>query len=89
MCHDRLEGDDLPLTHEFLSLMLGVRRSGVTNEIHIIEGLHAVKATRGLIRVIDRAKLEEIAGGSYGIPEGEYERLTGVAIRRNSFSRSG
>jgi CRP-like cAMP-binding protein len=81
MCHDRLEGDDLPLTHEFLSLMLGVRRSGVTNEIHIIEGLHAIKATRGSIRVINRAKLEEIAGGCYGIPEREYERLVGVPIR--------
>jgi hypothetical protein len=81
MCHDRLEGDDLPLTHDFLSLMLGVRRSGVTNEIHIIEGLHAIKATRGSIRVINRAKLEEIAGGCYGIPEREYERLVGVSIR--------
>src|SRR5215212_9165164 len=27
MCHDRVDGDDLPLVHEFLSMMLGVRRS--------------------------------------------------------------
>jgi CRP-like cAMP-binding protein len=81
MCHDRLEGDELPVTHEFLALMLGVRRSGVTNEIHIIEGLHAIKATRGTVRVIDRAKLEDIAGGCYGIPEREYERLVGVSIK--------
>jgi CRP-like cAMP-binding protein len=71
MCHDRLDGDHLPLTHEFLSLMLGVRRSGVTNEIHIIEGMHAIKATRGNIQVIDRKKLEEIARDSYGAPEQE------------------
>jgi CRP-like cAMP-binding protein len=82
MCHDRIDGDDLPLTHEFLSLMLGVRRSGVTNEIHIIEGLHAIKATRGNIRVLDRGKLEEIAGGCYGLPEKEYERLIGVPLRQ-------
>lgn len=69
MCHDRLRDDDLSLTHEFLSLMLGVRRSGVTNEIHVLEGVHAIKATRGNIRILDRQKLEEIAGGSYGIPE--------------------
>ncbi|MBY5461585.1 Crp/Fnr family transcriptional regulator [Rhizobium leguminosarum] len=83
MCHDRLVGNDLPLTHEFLSLMLGVRRSGVTNELHIIEGIKAIRATRGNVRIIDRAKLEEIAAGSYGIPEREYERLIGQRIRRS------
>ncbi len=75
MCHDRLDGDDLALTHEFLSLMLGVRRSGVTEQLHILEGLHVVKATRGNIRIIDREKLEEVAGGCYGAPEAEYRRL--------------
>ena len=75
MCHDRLDGEDLALTHEFLSLMLGVRRSGVTEQLHILEGLHAIKATRGNIRIIDREKLEEVAGGCYGAPEAEYRRL--------------
>jgi len=83
MCHDRLRDDDLSLTHEFLSLMLGVRRSGVTNEIHVLEGAHAIKASRGNIRIVDRQKLEEIAGGSYGIPEDEYERHIGFTIRRS------
>ncbi|WP_017996647.1 Crp/Fnr family transcriptional regulator [Rhizobium leguminosarum] len=82
MCHDRLRDKNLPLTHEFLSLMLGVRRAGVTNEIHILEGVHAIKATRGNIRILDRPKLEEIAGGSYGVPEREYERLVGFPIRQ-------
>ncbi|MBY3143886.1 Crp/Fnr family transcriptional regulator [Rhizobium laguerreae] len=83
MCHDRLRNDDLPLTHEFLSLMLGVRRAWVTNEIHILEGVHAIKATRGNIRILDRRKLEHMAGGSYGMPEREYEQLTGFPIRRS------
>lgn len=78
MCHDRLSTDDLPLTHEFLSVMLGVRRSGITNELHIIEGMRVIKATRGNIRVLSRSGLEEIAGGSYGTPEKEYERLMGT-----------
>lgn len=82
MCHDRLQTDDLPLTHEFLSIMLGVRRSGVTNEIHILEGVHAIKATRGNIKIINRQKLEDIAGGSYGIPEREYEQYIGFPIRK-------
>jgi CRP-like cAMP-binding protein len=80
MVHDRLDGDDLPLTHEFLSLMLGVRRSGVTDQIHILEGGHAIKATRGNIRVLDREKLREIADGCYGVPEREYERLIGLSL---------
>jgi CRP-like cAMP-binding protein len=77
MCHDRTRNDDMPLTHEFLSLMLGVRRSGVTDHLHILEGMHVIKATRGRIRIRDRAKLEEIAGGCYGAPEKEYDRLIG------------
>jgi hypothetical protein len=38
MCRDRIDGDVLPLTHRFLSMMLGVRRSGVTDALHILEG---------------------------------------------------
>jgi CRP-like cAMP-binding protein len=77
MCHDRLDGDDLPLVHEFLALMLGVRRSGVTLALQILEGAGVIHAKRGLITVHDRAKLQEIAGGSYGVPEVEYRRLIG------------
>ena len=75
MCHDRVDGDDLPLTHEFLSIMLGVRRSGVTLAIQILEGAKIIKAQRGLLTILNRAKLEEIAGDSYGLPEAEYARL--------------
>lgn len=81
MIHDRMDGDDLPLTHEFLGLMLGVRRPGVTDQIHLLESSHAIKATRGNIKVVDRLKLEEIAGSCYGIPEQEYLRLIGHPVR--------
>ncbi|MBY3044222.1 Crp/Fnr family transcriptional regulator [Rhizobium leguminosarum] len=77
MCHDRIEVRNLPLTHELLGLMLGVRRSGVTNQLHILEGVHAIRSTRSNVEIIDRTKLEVIAGGSYGLPEKEYERLLG------------
>jgi CRP-like cAMP-binding protein len=84
MCHDRLEGNDLPLTHEFLSLMLGVRRSGVTDELHILEGIKAIKATRGNVHILDRRALLEIASGCYGVPEEEYERLIGGELQVTS-----
>src|SRR3954454_14302833 len=77
MCHDRVDGDDLPLVHEFLSMMLGVPRSCVTIAVHTLEATGMIKATRGHINVRDRAKLEEAAGGSYGVPEAEYRRLFG------------
>ena len=77
MGHDRMDGDELPLTHEFLSLMLGVRRSGVTVAFGLLEKKALVSAKRGLIVIDDRAGLEELAGGFYGVPEAEYLRLTG------------
>ncbi len=75
MCHDRLQRDDAAVTHDVLAALLGVRRSGVTNALHIIEGMLLVKATRGNIRIRDRAGLERLAGEAYGVPEAEYERL--------------
>lgn len=78
MSQDRLETDELPLTHEFLSLMLGVRRAGVTGELAILEGMGLVKATRGLIRIRDREGLIEATGGCYGAPEALYEHVIGA-----------
>jgi CRP-like cAMP-binding protein len=37
LAHDRIDGDEIPLTHEFLSIMLGVRRSGVTTAMQELE----------------------------------------------------
>jgi CRP-like cAMP-binding protein len=77
MCHDRVEGDRISLTHEFIANMLAVRRSGVTVTLHTLEGTGAIRSSRGLVTVIDRARLEEIAGDSYGEAEAEYRRLIG------------
>ena len=77
MCHDRIGGDEMELTHDFLSIMLGVRRAGVTVGTHLLEGKGMIRATRGMIRILDREGLEELAEASYGVPEREYERLMG------------
>lgn len=77
MCHDRSNSDDIPLTHDFMSIMLGVRRSTVTTALHVLEGNGFIKAERGSIQIIKRAALEEFAGDSYGTPESEYRRLLG------------
>jgi len=77
MAHDRLDGDEIPLTHEFLALMLGVRRAGVTTTLHMVETRALVSLERGRIMVLDREGLEELGNGVYGVPEAEYRRLTG------------
>jgi CRP-like cAMP-binding protein len=75
MAHDRLETDLLPLTDEFLSLMLGVRRAGVTEAVQALQVQGLICRTRGQINVRDRRGLERVAAASYGVPEAEYRRL--------------
>jgi CRP-like cAMP-binding protein len=75
MCQDRVGDSLLSLTHEFLSVMLGVRRSGVTDSLNELEGEKLIKAGRGRIMILDRPGLVKAAGASYGVPEQEYKRL--------------
>ncbi|SPJ24903.1 Crp/Fnr family transcriptional regulator [Palleronia abyssalis] len=77
MCHDRVSDDRMALTHDFLSIMLGVRRAGVTVGTHILEGKGLIRAGRGVITILDRDGLEAEARGSYGVAEKEYARLFG------------
>jgi CRP-like cAMP-binding protein len=77
MCHDRVDGNDLALTHDFLSIMLAVRRPSVTTALHVLEGNGFIRSERGCIVVRNRAALEEFASDSYGAPEREYKRLIG------------
>jgi CRP-like cAMP-binding protein len=77
MCHDRIDGDEVHLTHEFMSMMVAAQRTGVTLTLHILEGAGIVQSQRARITILDREKLEELAGESYGQPEAEYRRLIG------------
>ena len=77
MAHDRLDDDSLPLTHDFLALMLAVRRPGVTETLNVLESRGLIRRTRGQITMWDRKGMERSAGASYGVPEAEYRRLLG------------
>jgi len=77
MCHDRIEGDEVPLTHEFMALMISAQRSGVTVTLHTLEGAGMIRSTRGLVTIRDREKLVDLAGDSYGIPEARYREMIG------------
>ncbi len=77
MAHDRLESDELKLTHETLALMLGVRRPGVTIALQRLEARNLILTRRGSVVINDRPGMIAIAQGFYGTPEAEYERLFG------------
>ncbi len=75
--HDRVQADEICMTHEEFRLMLGVRRSSITDALHRLEEEHAIRAVRARVLVQDRAKLLILAGDTYGQPEREYARLLG------------
>jgi CRP-like cAMP-binding protein len=65
MADDRLDGGELPLTQEFLAMMLGVRRSGVTIALQVLEADGVIARRRGLIVLRDRARLVKLCNGAY------------------------
>ncbi|MEH3039232.1 MAG: Crp/Fnr family transcriptional regulator [Sphingomonas paucimobilis] len=73
--HDRVREDDICMTHEEFRLMLGVRRSSVTDALHKLEEDEAVRSVRGRVIVRDRDRLLRLAGDTYGFAEAEYRRL--------------
>lgn len=75
MAADRAPNPTLPIIHDLVASMLSVRRSGITNAMHILEGSYAIKATRGLVTILDRAKLEQLAGDCYGPAERAYRLI--------------
>jgi CRP-like cAMP-binding protein len=77
MAHDRVEGPRFPVTHEFLALMLGVRRPGVTNALHVLEGNGLIRSKRNEVIILDRPGLEDAADWCYGVAEAEYHRIFG------------
>lgn len=80
--HDRVQADEICMTHEKFRLMLGVRRSSVTDALHRLEEELAIRAIRAKVLVHDLAKLMALAGDTCGQPEQEYARLLGLAPKR-------
>jgi CRP-like cAMP-binding protein len=75
MADDRAEERELPFTHEFLSLMLGVRRAGVTVALNGLEAEGLIRTSRGTITILDRNGLAKTTNGFYGGLEAEARRF--------------
>jgi CRP-like cAMP-binding protein len=75
MGHDRADGDEFPMTHEFLAMMLGLRRAGVTVAAGLLQRAQFIRYERGRIEVTDRPGLESAACECYGIARRATDRL--------------
>jgi len=74
MARDRV-GDNLPLTHDFLAVVLGVRRAGVTGALNELHEGGILRCKRSQIAIVSPEALRKRAGSLYGVPEAEFDRL--------------
>lgn len=77
MAHDFVDLNELPITHEFLATMLGVRRAGVTQGLTSLKAAGLVDTARRKIVILDRPGLEHTSCECYAIVATEYRRLLG------------
>jgi len=88
MTRDRMHQDEFPLTQEFLAMMLGVRRAGVTVAANALQRSGLIRYTRGRITVLDHAGLQKRSCECYGVTKREFDRLLGVDRSPDKISES-
>lgn len=75
--HDRAGTDTFPMTQEFLAMMLGVRRPGVTIAAQAFQADGLITYNHGTLTIVDRAGLEAASCDCYPFIQGEFVRLLG------------
>ncbi len=84
MVADRIQQDDLPMTQEFMSMMLGTRRTTVAEVASDLARAGAVEGRRGGLRIVNRAALEGRACECYGILRSRFDALYRTPLRPES-----
>jgi CRP-like cAMP-binding protein len=77
MTRDRMPSGDFLLTHEFLGMMLGVRRTTVTDVMGILQKAGLIRYRRGHVTILDQEALQQRACECYEISKQEFDRLLG------------
>jgi len=77
MTHDRMPSDEFLLTQEFLAMMLGVQRTGVTAAASALQKAKLIRYTRGVVTMLDQRGLERRSCECYGVAKREFDRLLG------------
>jgi CRP-like cAMP-binding protein len=75
MTHDRVDSDTIPLTHEFLAMMLGTQRSGVTIAAATLQNAGFISYGRGIITILDRGGLQDASCECYDIAHDQFSGL--------------
>ena len=78
MTQDRMQSCDFQLTQEFLAMMLGVRRAGVTDAANALKRDGLINYSRGSVTVLDRMGLEKRTCECYGVTKREFDNLLGI-----------
>jgi CRP-like cAMP-binding protein len=81
MTQDRMHSNEFLLTQEFLAMMLGVQRTGVTAAAGALQRAGLIRYVRGNVTVLDRRGLERRSCECYGISKNEFDRLLGSRAR--------
>jgi CRP-like cAMP-binding protein len=82
MTHDRMHSDEFLLTQEFLAMMLGVQRTGVTAAAGALQRAGLIRYRRGIVTIIDRPGLERLACECYDVSKLQFDRLLGARTIR-------
>ncbi len=77
MTHDRVQSDQFLLTQEFLGMMLGARRTSVTEAAGKLRRQKLIEYTRGRVTILNRSGLEQLACECYLVNRKEMDRLLG------------
>jgi CRP-like cAMP-binding protein len=80
MAHDRVGGDELPLTQEFMAMMLGVHRPSITVTAGILQRAGLIRHSNGRVTVLDRPSLEAASCECYGAVSRRFAALLGTAV---------
>jgi len=84
MTHDRMKSDEFLLTQEFLAMMLGVQRTGVSAAAGALQRAGLIRYRRGVVTILDRHGLRQRACECYGVSKREFDRLLGEPPRRDA-----
>jgi CRP-like cAMP-binding protein len=82
MTYDRMDSDEFLLTQEFLAMMLGVQRTGVTAAAGALQRAGLIRYKRGNVTINDRRALMQRTCECYGVSKREFDRLLGERRKR-------